>query len=167
MRRELKATRRPSERGSVAIEAAIVIPILVIFIGLPSIILAFYCLQYTAAQKAVHDAALYLSTAPLVEVTTTGPDGNFAAITVAKKIVAKELAGTVPNGVPADPEIYCKYKFASGTPTRGCTITYTKNSSYTLYEFDVGIPITFINPITGNDTGVLIAPYAAVRYLGR
>jgi Flp pilus assembly protein TadG len=85
------------ERGAIAVEAAIVLPILLLIIGLPSIPLAFYCRQYSAEQKAVHDAALYLSTAPRTEMITAGPDGNPAALTVAKTLMAKEMAGLVPS----------------------------------------------------------------------
>ena len=166
MKRLHKAGRHRNEDGSVAVEAAVILPLLLIFLTLPSIFLAFYFRQYSATQKAVHDAALYLSTAPRAEMTTAGPDGNFAAITMAKKIIARELAGVIPSGQIVSPEIYCKYRLGSGTPTRGCTITYTKNPDYTLHEFDVGVAFNYINPITGSETSILIAPYAAVRYVG-
>ena len=66
MRRLRKAPGRRYEHGVVAIEMAAVLPLLVLFITFPSVALAFYYRQYSAAQKAVHDAALYLATAEWV-----------------------------------------------------------------------------------------------------
>lgn len=166
MKRNLKPAWQRHERGGVAIEAAIMLPLLLIFIGLPSIFLAFYFRQYSAAQKAVHDIALYLSTAPRVEFTTTGPDGNFAALTLAKRIVEREMAGLVPDDVPVDPAIYCTYRVGAGTQTKPCTTTLFKDNNHTLTRFDVSINFTYINPITGSESVLLISPYASVRYLG-
>jgi hypothetical protein len=166
MRQLFKAAgRRQYERGAVAVEAALVLPILLLFLGLPSVFLAFYYRQYTAAQKAVHDAALYLSTAPRVEVTTAGPDGNIAALTVATKIVEREMAGIVPSGVLVDPAIFCIYQVGGSPMTKPCTVPLAKDPNHTLFQFDVSINFTYINPLTGSDTGILISPYAPVRYV--
>jgi Flp pilus assembly protein TadG len=136
------------------------------FFGLPSIFLASYYRQYSAAQKAVHDAALYLATAPKVEITTSGPDGNFAALTVARKIIEKELAGIVPDGVPVDPTVICSYMVSGTAMNKACTITYTKNANHTLRRLDVSMGFNFINPMTGSETDLLISPYAPVLYVG-
>jgi Flp pilus assembly protein TadG len=166
MRRTLNAAGQRYERGAIAVEAALVFPILLLFLGFPSLYLAFYYCQYSAAQKASHDAALYLSTAPRVEVTTSGPDGNIAALTLAKNIVEREMAGTiVPNDVPVDPAIYCIYQVGGSPMTKPCTATFTKDVNHTLFQFDVSINFTYIDPLTGSDTGVLISPYAPVRYV--
>jgi Flp pilus assembly protein TadG len=167
MRPTRKAAGRHYERGSVAVEAALVLPILLLFLGLPSVLLAFYFRQYTAAQKAVHDAALYLSTAPRIEMTTAGPDGNFAALTLASKIVAKEMAGIVADGTPVTPDIYCIYRVAATTPTKPCTPAMLRIDTQTLLRFDVGINLPYINPLTGREVEALyISSVASVRYLG-
>jgi Flp pilus assembly protein TadG len=165
MRRTRKATGRRFERGAIVIETAIVLPILLLFLGLPSVLLAFYYRQYSAAQKAAHDAALYLATAPRVEVTTSGPDGNIAALTLATKIVEREMAGIVPDGVSVDPAIFCIYQVGGSPMTKPCTVTLTKDVNHTLFQFDVSINFTYIDPLTGSDTGVLISPYAPARYV--
>lgn len=168
MRPACNATRRHCERGAVAVETAIVLPILVLVLGLPSILLAFYFRQYTAVQKAAHDAAIYLSTAPRLELTATGPDGNFAALTVAKKIVEKELAGVVPDGVPVAPYTTCFYKVGNVTKGNACTSQVFKLETNTLFRLDVAINVPFINPLTGREVDAMyMSSIATVRYLGK
>lgn len=166
MRRTNKATRRPYECGAIAVETAIVIPIIVLFLGFPSIYLAFYFLQYTAAQKAVHDAALYLSTAPRVEMTTAGPDGSPAALTLARRIMTKELAGVVPEGAPLEVSFSCLYRVAGNPAMKQCSVIWNRDVNHTLVQVAISIGFTYINPLTGSETGLLIAPYAPVQYMG-
>lgn len=166
MRRTLDVTGRLYERGAIAVEAAIVLPILLLIIGLPSIPLAFYCRQYSAEQKAVHDAALYLSTAPRTEMITAGPDGNPAALTVAKTLMAKEMAGLVPSGTSLNPDFICLYRVAASPVMKSCTVGNNLDPTHTLIQLGVSMRVTFVNPLTGNDTGNSITPYAPVSYLG-
>lgn len=167
MRRTFKAGGRQYERGAIAIEAAFVLPILLLFIGLPSILLAFYFRQYTAVQKAARDAAIYLSTAPRSEMTTAGPDGNFAAVTLAKRIIAKELAGIAPDGVATDPLISCVYQVGKTTKVNNCTPQIFKLDTSALHRFDVAVNLPFINPITGSEVdSMYMSTVATVRYVG-
>ena len=167
MRRTIKAAGRQYERGATAVEAAILLPILLLFLGLPSILYAFYFRQYTAVQKAAHDAAIYLSTAPRLEMTTAGPDGNFAALTLAKRIVAKKLAGIVPDGSSVDPLISCTYHVAAATKVNFCTPQIFKLDTYTLFQFDVAVNAPFVNPITGREVeSMYMSTVVTVRYLG-
>ena len=167
MRRTMKVTGRRNQGGSIAVEAALVLPILVLFLGLPSIVLAFYFRQYSAAQKAAHDAAIYLATAPRLEFTTAGPDGDFAAVTVAKKIVAKELTGIVPDGVSVDPYITCLYQVGRTPKGNACTPQVFKSDTSPLVRFDVAINLPFINPLTGEEiTSMSMSPVPSAYYLG-
>lgn len=166
MRRTLKAGRQ-YERGATAVEAAIVLPILLLFFGLPSIFYAFYFRQYTAVQKAAHDAAIYLSTAPRLEMTTAGPDGNFAALALAKKILAKELAGIVPDGTSVDSLISCVYRVAAATKVSFCTPQTYKLDANTLFRFDVAVGVPYVNPLTGREVdSMYMQTVVTVRYLG-
>ena len=164
MKRALKASGRRYQRGSIAVEAAIVLLILIIVI-VPLVKVALYFRQYSAAQKAIHDAAIYLSTAPRVELTTSGPDGNIAAVTLATKIVEREMAGIVPSGFPVDPAIYCIYQVQGNAMSKPCTTTFTKATNYTLIQFRVTAAFPYINPLTGSDTGTFMSPYVPVRYV--
>lgn len=167
MKRTLEAVGRRHDRGAIVVETAIVLPILLLFIGLPSLLYAFYFRQYTAVQKAAHDAAIYLATAPRPEMTTTGPDGNFAAVTLAKRIVAKELAGIVPGDVSVDPTISCMYLVGSGKQMNACTPTVFRASTNTLYRVDVAVNVPYINPLTGTEAeGMYMSVVAPVRYSG-
>lgn len=167
MRRTPKATGRQHEDGAIAVETAIVLPILMIFLGLPSIVLAFYFRQYSAAYKAAHDVAIYLSTAPRIEFTTAGQDGQFAALTVARKIAAKELAGIVPDGVSVDPYITCNYRTGNAVRGNACSPAIFRNDSSPLVRFDVAINLPYMNPLTGEEiASMYMSPLSSVRYLG-
>jgi hypothetical protein len=155
--------RRYSQRGSIAVEAALTLPILVIFVLFPSLFWALYFYEYTAAQKAVHDAGLYLSTAPKLEMTTVGPDGNPAAVTIAKKIIAREMAAMNPP----DPGIVCSYRQPSGYPvSKPCTTTNNQDYKQPLIGIYVSIDMNYIDPLTGNISDMKIFPYANVPYTG-
>jgi len=163
MKQTLQTARRHYQRGSVAVEAAIVFTVLVLFAGFPSIFWAFYFYKYSAAQKAVHDAALYLSTAPRLEMATAGPDGSPVPLLLAKKIIASEIAG--PSR--PDPGIVCHYRLASGSVVaKPCTTTNNQASNQTLVQFTVSIDIGYINPLSGSESGLWISPYAVMPYLG-
>ena len=163
MRRTRQAGKRHTQRGAIAVEAALVLPLLLIIVTFPSIFWTMYFYRYSAAQKAVHDAALYLSTAPRLEMAAAGPDGSPAALTLAKTIIAKEMAGMSPP----DPGIVCNYQQASGlVASKPCSTTNNQDYKQTLVGLYVSIDMSYIDPITGTDSGMRISPYADVPYLG-
>lgn len=154
---------RTRERGAVAVEAAFVFPFLITFFLFPSVVFAFYFFEYAAAQKAAHDAALYLSTAPKLEMMTAGPDGGPAAISLAKTIVAREMAGLGSADMPIDPSFVCGYQ---QTPTSIAWKQCTSTTSQQLVQLAVSVDLSFVNPLTGSETGWFISAYAPVRYVG-
>jgi len=166
MRRARNLIRRQYEVGAIAVETAIVLPILLLFLALPSIVLAFYYRQYTAAQKAVHDAAIYLSTAPRLDFATLGPDTYSAAITVANKIVKNELAGIVPAGTDTELTITCYYLVSGKQKANGCKPAVF-NLDNPLVGFDVAINLPFINPLTGTEIpSAYMSVIPSVPYMG-
>jgi Flp pilus assembly protein TadG len=164
MRRPYRATGPRRERGSIAVEAALALPVLLAFLALPTIVTAFYCRQYSAAEKAAHDAALYLSTAPRAEMTAAGPDGGPAALTVARTILAKEMAELVPRGTSLDPGITCVYRVASSPNMKPCTVSNNLDPTHTLIQLGVSIRVPYVNPLTGVTKP--IASYVLVPYVG-
>lgn len=154
------------ERGAVAVEAAIVLPVLVLVVTAPTIALAHFCLQWDATYKAVQDAALAVATAPRIELTTAAPDGSFAAISIAKAIMTKELAATAPALVPQAVGFVCEFQVRASLQMKSCRADYVRLYNHRLVRVHVSISIPYINPITGSDTYYSLQPYAAASYVG-
>ncbi|QJD99825.1 pilus assembly protein [Massilia forsythiae] len=163
MREKYQIVKQRFQRGVAAVEMAIVLPLLAIFVLSPSIFWSLYFYQYSVVQKAIHDAAIYLSTAPMLEMTTAGADGNPVALTIAKKIIAKELAGMIGP----DLSIVCSYRQASGAIIpKTCSVSDNQDYRQFLVQIYMSSNLTYIDPFTGNDSDVTISPYISVSYVG-
>lgn len=163
MKRSFQDCCRHRQRGSVAVETALVFTFLMLFATLPSIYWAIYFYQYSTAQKALHSAALYLATAPKLEMTTAGADGNPVALTVAKKIIASQMVGLNPS----EPGIDCSYRQTSGQlVARPCSTTNNRDYKQTLVQITVSFNLSYINPLTGHESDLRISPYIPVLYTG-
>lgn len=96
------AIGRQAQAGAVAVEAAFCMA----FILLPLFAFVFifgnFFWYYTAAQKSVHDAALYMSGAPLAEVRNNDAD------VLATEILMQETADIRPTA-STQPSIECGY----------------------------------------------------------
>jgi Flp pilus assembly protein TadG len=91
--------RKPSlrKRGSVAVECAIVLPILLLLIsGLLFFARVFWC--YTVAQKAAHDGARFLAATTVREIAPSSAGPVVPVAVVAQKIAMDELAELNPGG---------------------------------------------------------------------
>jgi hypothetical protein len=108
MKHSLRPPGRQSQGGSVAVEAAICIA----FVLAPLILFIFFFgrffWHYTVAQKAVHDATLYMAKAPLEEVRSG------AASQFAKFIIDKETAD-LDSGTRLNPWSQCGYRVNSSS----------------------------------------------------
>jgi len=105
--------RKPSlrRRGSVAVECAIVLPVLLLLISsLLFFARVFWC--YTVAQKAAHDGARFLATTTLREITPSSTGNDVPVALVAEKIARDEVAELNP-GAGIGVEVLCY----QGTPT--------------------------------------------------
>lgn len=163
MKPKLQAPSPHSQRGVAAVEAALVLSFLVLFVTFPSVFWTMYFYKYSAAQKAVHDAALYLATAPKLEMTAAGPDGGPAALSVARKIIEQEMAGMSPPSL----NVICGYRQASGAiVSKPCSTTNNQAYTQTLGQFTVSMDMSYIDPMTGSDSTMWISPYAIVPYVG-
>lgn len=97
---------RKAQKGSVLIEMAIVLPLLVLLLAAP-LFYARVFWYYSVAEKAAHDAARYLSTVTQAEMRTPGGGFNEAkAAAVARWIAQQELEyvaqATISDGVLID-----------------------------------------------------------------
>lgn len=103
MRFSFRRPMRRSQDGSVAVEAAVCIAL--ILVPLLFFIFAFgrFFWHYTVVQKALHDATLYMAKAPLDEVRSG------AAAQVAAYIVTRETAD-LDSTTQIDPVLQCGYR---------------------------------------------------------
>jgi Flp pilus assembly protein TadG len=92
----LKRSPGRQERGSVAIELAAVLPVLLLILVMP-LFYARVFWYYSVAEKAAHDAARFLSSATQAEMRTLGDSGVEARVaTIAQWIAATETEMLVP-----------------------------------------------------------------------
>jgi hypothetical protein len=165
MKTPLRRAARRFEDGSVAIEAAVSIS----FILLPLLALCFffgrYFWYYTVAQKAVHDAALYMSRAPLIEIKAAGSP----AAALASSIIVAETAdlGAI---AAVTPTTICEYQSSpTATPS-----WFTCSGQYAPRRVKTGVALSvtdpFFLPVTwfitkGEDLPILVE--ATIPYAGR
>lgn len=97
---------RRKERGSAAVEAAIVLPALILFLAVP-LFLARIFWYYSVAEKAAHDGARFLSQATRLEIQASSGGAEPAVVGLTKAIVNDELDGIRPGLVGATPSVLC------------------------------------------------------------
>lgn len=82
------------QRGVAAVEFAIILPLLIALLTFP-IFFARVFMHYSVAQKAAHDAAIYLSNIPMAEMNDY--ERSLDAADVAAAIAIEELAELRPG----------------------------------------------------------------------
>jgi hypothetical protein len=109
------ATRffRRTEQGSVAVEAALILPVLILFLAAPLFVARVFW-YYSVAEKAAHDSARFLSSASRVEIqaSTSGAEPSVTAL--AKSIADDELEGIRPALVGASVTPQCDFAACDG-----------------------------------------------------
>jgi len=110
------AIGRPRKRqaGVAAIELALLLPVLVLFLTLGYFTVSVFW-HYTMAQKAAQDAARYLSTVPVAEMLTPGEAKSAGAL--AEQIVLREIADISPASEVTKIDTYCN---VVGNVTTNC-----------------------------------------------
>uniref|UniRef100_UPI0025888B78 TadE/TadG family type IV pilus assembly protein n=1 Tax=uncultured Massilia sp. TaxID=169973 RepID=UPI0025888B78 len=97
---------RRKQRGGVAIEAAILLPVIILFLAVP-LFLARIFWYYSVAEKAAHDGARFLSQVSRVEIQASSGGAEPGVAALAKAIVNAELAEIRPGLVGATPSVLC------------------------------------------------------------
>ena len=95
-----------SQRGIAAVELAVLLPAIMIFMVALPLFFGRVLWHYTVIHKAAHDATRYLATVPLADMKN--PARAAAAIKVAQYIAAQETEELKPGGVyPVDVQVSC------------------------------------------------------------
>ncbi|SFB83553.1 TadE family protein [Massilia yuzhufengensis] len=95
---------RKREAGVAAIELALLLPVLIVFLLFP-IFISKVLWHYTVAQKAAQDAARYLSTVPRSEMMSR--DLAAEAGDLAIDIAGREIAELAPDLEIIGPKAFC------------------------------------------------------------
>jgi hypothetical protein len=87
---------RHAEKGSAAVEMAIVLPVFILLLVVPFFFARVFWF-YSVGQKAAHDAARFLSTATQAEMRTPGGGFSEAKVAaIARWIAQEELSEILP-----------------------------------------------------------------------
>lgn len=167
MRFLIPPARPRRQDGSVAVEAALIIAL--VLVPLMAFILLFgrYFWYYTVAQKATHDATLYLASASLADIRSSGAPG------LAGKIVEREMGdldATTRSTLGWTTE--CWFRFPATAPYLSPFPCSTNTMTPILVRTSLSMTVTdpFLSPMTnsliGND-GLLIMAQGTMRYVGR
>jgi Flp pilus assembly protein TadG len=149
--------KRPGtrERGSAAIELALLMPILLVTLA-PLILYARYMWHYTVAQKAAQDAALYMSTVSAAEMKSRALAGYAKGIAI--EIARREVAELSPGEAIVDADVICDTNtcgFKSGTVPKTVTVSVAFNLLDTFFN-------TYLGPY-----GLPVEASITMRYAGK
>lgn len=154
------ATRR-SQDGAVAVEAAICMAFVLLPLFLFALVFGKFFWYYTAAQKAIHDATLYMASAPLSEIQAQ------TAQALADDIMAQETADFDAD-TTTEPSVDCGYKSGNTVRFRDCLATSTPVAVQATIMLTVPNPFTlrFSNSSTLSDSiSIFIA--TEMPYVGK
>lgn len=149
----MRSTRRAA-RGVAAVEFAIMLPILIILLSAP-LYIGRVMWYYTAAQKAAHDAAQYLSTVPDAEMRSPGLISSSTA--VAGDLVAAELADLNGGGAyPPSVTIQCDGVSCDGYVAPTVVRVHVR----------MRVQDPFFGTAFGGDEGILVSADSQMLYMG-
>jgi hypothetical protein len=143
------------QRGVAAIEAALIVPIFVVFLTVP-IYYARCFWHYTVAQKAAQDAARYLSQVSAAELRS--PALAQAAGDIALRIAQKEMAELAPGSVIPTPIVQCDY-LPCGYAIGSLPTTVRVYINFSMYD-------NFFGVIDAGRFGLVVTADISMRYVG-
>lgn len=124
------------QRGAAAVELALIMPIMLVFLAFP-LFFARYFWHYTVAQKAAQDAARYLSTISVQEMKIGSL--NQAALAIASEIATTELAELNPGMAPPTVAFLCGGYPCAGTGARPLPDTVLVRVTMDMFDNIFGI----------------------------
>lgn len=146
------------QRGVAAVELAIILPILVLLLAVPFYFGRVFW-HYTVAEKAAHDAALYLSSIPVTEMKSQARIA--AVVDVAHQIYDLEVAELNPGIYPPTSTFLCG-TFVCG----GLSVPDTVRVAVQMRVFD-----DFLNLLTTDYTdeegGIVLTADVTLPYVGK
>ena len=143
------------QRGSAAVEAALILPIFVVFLVVP-IYYARCFWHYTVAQKAAQDAARYLSQVSAAEMRS--PTLAQAASNIALQITQREMAELAPGSAIPTPVVQCDY-LPCGYAIGSLPTTVRVYINFSMYD-------NIFGAVPGGRFGLVITANASMRYVG-
>jgi hypothetical protein len=149
---------RRTEQGSIAVETAFVLPVLILFLAVP-LFLARIFWYYSVAEKAAHDGARFLSQASRLEIqgSTSGNEPGVSGL--ARSIANAELDGIRPVLVGAAAASQC-----DGIPCNGLSVP-----SMVRVVVQIRVRDEILGPITDRyfgEDGLLLTADVTMRYAG-
>lgn len=167
MRYHGRPLRPQREEGSVAVEAALVISL--ILVPLLAFIMLFgrYFWYYTMAQKAAHDATLIMATSPLADVRSFAASG-LAASAINRGIADMDAKTRSTLGITTE----CWFRFPANAPFLQPFACNFASVTPALVRTTVAVSVTdpFLAPIINQTLGdgiLQIGTQSSVRYVGR
>lgn len=146
MKHPLTSVMPKRQEGSVAVEAALCMTFILVPLFYFVLLFGKYHWYYTAAQKAVHDAALYMATAPLSEIKGGGSVG------LAMDIMVKETSD-FSGDTTINPSILCSYRFPNSTFSFWAPCDNLNTPIAVQAAMSLNIVHPFFKPITSAVTG--------------
>jgi Flp pilus assembly protein TadG len=151
-----KSRRRGAESGNAAVECALILPILLLFLTFPFFYAKCFW-HYTAAQKAAQDSARYLSSIPPQHMRSRVLAEEAARLTA--KIANLELAELDPGKYPPTVEVFCGNSSCNGVGTRPLPTTIRVLIKIDMYD-------TIFGTLDTGRYGVPITADATMSYVG-
>ena len=156
MKRFRKSWAGRCQHGVAAVEMALMLPALLGMLG-GMLLMGRVCYHYEVALRAAHDAAVYLSQVPQIEMRTAGQADNEVAL--AKAIVTQEIAGLNPGpDVPAI-TVQCDGVSCTGFAPGTIRIVVQLNMIDELFD-------AYTFPLMGDD-GIRLVADVTLRYVGK
>lgn len=145
------------QRGVAAVEVALILPLMLMMLAATLFVgRTFY--HYETALKAAHDAALYFSTVPQIEMKTASQAANEVALVTA--ILNQEMADLYPSPNAPNITILCDGLYCSGF-----TVPSTIRIAVQLNVVDELFG-AYTYPFAG-DSGLTLIADVTMRYVGK